>query len=54
MNWFLEHWQSVASLGVVALTVLLFIRGLTRRKARPGCGGHCGCGVKPRDVAAPR
>ncbi|MEN8772821.1 MAG: LPXTG cell wall anchor domain-containing protein [Akkermansiaceae bacterium] len=32
-------WQTPAALGVVALTVLLF---LVKRKKKP-CGGNCAC-----------
>ena len=42
MDWFLQHWQSAAALGVVAVTLGIFARQLLRPK-KPGCGGQCDC-----------
>lgn len=36
-------WQTPAALGVVLLTILLF---LTKGKKKKGCGGDCGCAKK--------
>lgn len=45
MHWFLENWQTIAALGIVALTVAIFALRLARPKKSPGCGTGCGCGA---------
>ena len=45
MPWLLQNWQTVAALGVVALTACLFLRRLLRR-GRASCGGGCECPAK--------
>lgn len=42
MDWLEQHWQTITALGIVALTVVVFVWKLTRKKAG-GCGSGCGC-----------
>lgn len=43
MNWLVENWQSLAALGVVAITVLVFAVRLGRSRHKAGCGAGCSC-----------
>jgi len=47
MDWFLQHWQTVAVVFIIVSTIVLFVRRFLRRSKTQGCGGTCGCGVKP-------
>ena len=38
-------WQTISAGVIVAVTLLLFLRGILRKKGG-GCSG-CACGVKP-------
>ncbi|MCX8496010.1 MAG: hypothetical protein ORN51_07490 [Akkermansiaceae bacterium] len=40
----LEHWQTLAAAGVVALTITFFLVGLARPKKKSSCAKGCGCG----------
>gem|GEM_PF-448020 len=40
----LEHWQTLAAAGVVALTITFFLVWLARPKKKSSCGKGCGCG----------
>lgn len=42
MIWIQEHWQTIAALAVVGVTVLLFLRNLLGRE-KTSCGGQCEC-----------
>jgi hypothetical protein len=44
----MDHWQSIAAIGIVTITLLVFVICLVRPKKRGGCGHDCGCGKKPR------
>lgn len=39
----LEHWQTLAAAGIVALTITTFLVWLARPKNKSGCGKGCGC-----------
>ena len=43
MDWLLRNWQTIAALGIVALTLALFTARLARAKRQPGCGEGCDC-----------
>ena len=44
MDWFYENWQTIAVLGVVGLTMVVFvIRLVKKKKRRAGCGEGCEC-----------
>ena len=43
MDWLLQHWQSLAALGIVGLVAVLFVRNLIRPNKSGGCGGGCDC-----------
>lgn len=42
MTWIHEHWQRIAALTVVGVTVLLFLRRVLRKRTG-SCGGDCEC-----------
>jgi hypothetical protein len=45
----LPSWQTIVSLAIVIITLLLFLRGIwkrTQQKGEGGCSGGCGC--KPK------
>jgi len=39
----MQDWQTPAALFVVALTAVLMVRGVWKKRRKPGCGGDCGC-----------
>ena len=39
-------WQTLTAIGIVALTLVIFLVRLARPKKRGGCGHDCGCGKK--------
>lgn len=40
-------WQTLAAVGIVAITVTIFLVRLAKPKGRKnGCGQDCGCGKK--------
>lgn len=40
----MPHWQTLVALGVVALTLLVFVFRMIRpAKAKGSCGSNCGC-----------
>jgi hypothetical protein len=42
------HWQSITAVGIVVITLTVFLVRLARPKAKGGgCGHDCGCGKKP-------
>ena len=43
MEWIIENWQTIAALGVVAATAVVFAAGMVRRHKRDGCGADCCC-----------
>lgn len=49
-SWMSGDVQSIAALAVVALTIAAFVWRAFRRK-KTGCGGGCGCPVKPNQKA---
>jgi hypothetical protein len=38
-----SHGQTLAALGVVALAVAYLVTVALKKRAKPGCGGDCGC-----------
>ncbi len=40
-------WQTYTALGIVAITLVVFLVRLTRPKKKRGCGHGCDCGKKP-------
>lgn len=41
----MDQWQSTIALGIVALTLLVFLIRMVRKpKRKGGCGHDCGCG----------
>ena len=49
-----ESWQSIAALGVVALTAGIFLwKSLRGRKSGRGCGSGCDC-AKPGKSGLPK
>jgi hypothetical protein len=40
-------WQSYTAIGIVIVTLLIFLMRLAR--AKPGCGQGCDCGEKTPD-----
>lgn len=43
-------WQTYTAIGIVVLTLTIFLVRLARPKKRGGCGHDCGCGKdKHRD-----
>ena len=46
MDWLAQNWQTVAALGVVGATLVVFAVRILRPKKAPGCGEGCGCGKK--------
>jgi hypothetical protein len=43
-------WQSFAAIGIVIMTVLIFIRRITRKRRGSSCGHDCGCGKNSRKL----
>jgi hypothetical protein len=41
------HWQTYIAVGIVILTLTIFLVRLARPKKKGGCGHNCGCGKKP-------
>jgi hypothetical protein len=41
-------WQGLAAIGVVVLTLVVFLFRLARQGPKSGCGGRCGCRMKNR------
>ena len=41
-------WQTCIAVGIVILTLTIFLVRLARPKKKGGCGHNCGCGRKPR------
>ncbi len=39
-------WQTHTAIGIVTLTLVIFLVRLAKRKPRSGCGHSCGCGKK--------
>jgi hypothetical protein len=37
-----SDFQTIAALGIVAITVVLLLRAFFRKKKNPGCGSGCG------------
>lgn len=37
-------WQTLTAVGIVAITLVVFISRLARPKKKSGCGKDCGCG----------
>jgi hypothetical protein len=35
--------QTIAALAIVAVTIVLLLRGALRKRKQPGCGGDCAC-----------
>ena len=46
MSWIAQHWQTIAALSIVAVTVGVFLRRAFGRKGYKSCGGSCGCDVQ--------
>lgn len=40
-------WQTVIALGIVAVTLVIFMVCSFRPRKNGGCGRNCGCGKKP-------
>lgn len=47
MDWILQNWQTIAALGVVALTLAIFAFRMIRPPKKSGCGGGCDCAGEP-------
>lgn len=45
MHWLIQHWQTIAALGVVGITAAVFIRRMLHRD-QTSCGGSCECPTK--------
>lgn len=45
IDWLAQHWQTIAALGIVAVTVGVFGWKLIRKKDG-GCVSGCSCGAK--------
>ena len=43
MDWISQNWQTLAALGVVAVTVVVFVVRLVRPRRKGACGKNCGC-----------
>jgi membrane protein implicated in regulation of membrane protease activity len=41
------EWQTAAALLVVAIAATWLVRRALRARAKPGCGGDCGCPTDP-------
>jgi hypothetical protein len=43
------HWQSIIAVGIVVVTLTVFLLRLVRPKPKGGgsCGHDCGCGKRP-------
>ncbi|NJM36534.1 MAG: hypothetical protein HC845_00905 [Akkermansiaceae bacterium] len=37
------NWQTLAALGVVFITLTIFLVQLAKPKKKPNCGHRCGC-----------
>ena len=42
------NWQTYAAIGIIAITLVIFIFRLIRPQKKSGCGHDCGCD-KPKD-----
>jgi hypothetical protein len=40
-------WQTYTAVGIVVLTLTIFLVRLARPRRKPGCGQNCGCGKNP-------
>jgi hypothetical protein len=40
-------WQTYSALGIVAITLVIFLVRLAKPKKNRGCGHGCGCDKKP-------
>ncbi|HEY1080723.1 MAG TPA: FeoB-associated Cys-rich membrane protein [Prosthecobacter sp.] len=43
----MNDWQSWAALGIVVITLAIFVRKALTPRKKGGCGGGCGCSHKP-------
>jgi hypothetical protein len=46
----MNDWQSIGALAIVGITATVFIWRAWRSRKKEGCGGGCGCPMKPKDV----
>ncbi|MCW0219750.1 MAG: FeoB-associated Cys-rich membrane protein [Prosthecobacter sp.] len=49
-----NDWQSWAALGVVAVTLAIFLIRNLKSGKKSGCGGACGCSYKPQKMSDPK
>jgi hypothetical protein len=43
------NWQSLVAIGIVVLTLVVFLVRLARPRRKSGCGHDCGCGKNSRE-----
>ncbi len=48
-----SDWQTWATLAVVAVTALMFLRNALRKKKAGGCGSGCGCSASKKSLVPP-
>jgi hypothetical protein len=47
-------WQTYTALGIVGITLSIFLVRLARPRRGKGCGAGCKCAARPDESRAPR
>ena len=48
------EWQTLIAVGIVLVTLAIFVIRLLKPKPKGGCGHDCGCGKQPDPIKAHR